>query len=80
MILKTFHLIEYVILYVLLFLSWKDSRKGVVSAYLYAMSDEIHQAFVPGREGKFVDSLIDLLGIAIGLIVVRLYLRFDRSK
>lgn len=39
---------------------------GIVSA-LYAMSDEIHQGFVVGRDGKLVDVAIDALGILIGL-------------
>ena len=37
---------------------------------LYAFSDETHQLFVPGREGKLTDVGIDAIGIAIGVIVV----------
>jgi VanZ family protein len=37
---------------------------------LYAFSDETHQLFVPGREGKLSDVGIDAIGIAIGVIVV----------
>lgn len=34
---------------------------------MYAVSDEIHQRFVPGRSGEVRDVLIDTLGIAFGL-------------
>lgn len=34
---------------------------------LYAISDEIHQSFVPSRYGSALDVLIDTLGAAFGL-------------
>ena len=34
---------------------------------LYAVSDEYHQTFVPGRSGNLVDVLIDAAGAALGL-------------
>lgn len=41
---------------------------------LYACFDEIHQLFVPGRDGNFIDVLIDvsgsLCGIVAGLLAV----------
>lgn len=39
---------------------------AVISA-LYAISDEIHQTFVPGRSGIWRDILIDSIGIAGGM-------------
>lgn len=39
-----------------------------VGAILYAMSDEYHQLFVPGREGKVTDVMIDFVGIALALL------------
>lgn len=39
-------------------------------AVLYAMSDEFHQTFVPGRTGTPTDVLIDALGAAVGLAVL----------
>jgi VanZ family protein len=80
LILKSFHLIEYIVLSVLYVLSLKNQKTALVSAYTFALTDEIHQAFIPGREGKFVDTLIDLLGIIIGLILYQVFTRFDRSK
>jgi len=40
---------------------------------LYAGSDEIHQLFVPSREGRFEDVLIDATGAALGLFVLWLF-------
>lgn len=34
---------------------------------LYALSDEYHQTFVPGRHGTIIDVGIDSLGAALGL-------------
>lgn len=34
---------------------------------LYAISDEYHQTFVPGRSGSLMDVLIDAAGAGIGL-------------
>ncbi len=34
---------------------------------LYAVSDEYHQTFVPGRSGSLMDVLIDAAGAGIGL-------------
>ena len=39
-------------------------------ALLYAISDEIHQSFVPTREASVVDVLIDCAGAAAGIFVV----------
>lgn len=45
-------------------------------AVLYAVSDEIHQLFVPGRAGKVSDVLIDSAGIALGFLFITLYFRW----
>jgi VanZ family protein len=36
-------------------------------AVLYACTDEWHQTFVPGREGRLTDVLIDTVGAVAGL-------------
>ena len=70
-ILKSFHLIEYAVLSVLLFIGFKKFKPVIFSAYLFAVSDEIHQRFIPGREGRVRDTFIDLLGIFIGIIFIQ---------
>ena len=37
--------------------------------YKYASTDEIHQMFVPGREGKVFDVMIDSCGAFCGIMV-----------
>ncbi len=36
------------------------------------IADEIHQAYVPGRDASFTDVLLDLLGIILALVLIRL--------
>ena len=68
-ILKTFHLIEYAILAILLSVAIVHKKWVILIAYLYATSDEFHQSFVPGRTSRVRDTLIDLIGIFIGIYI-----------
>ncbi len=68
---KSLHLIEYAILAILLFFALLKEKKTIIFAYLYALSDEIHQTFVAGRSGRFKDTFIDLIGIIIGLYILK---------
>jgi VanZ family protein len=78
LILKSFHLIEYAALGILLYFGYNKFKWSLAAAYLYALSDEVHQFFVPGRSSKFTDTLIDLIGIFIGLMILKLILRYRR--
>lgn len=71
---KSLHVIEYAALYFLIFragLQGKDRNKkrawvtAFVVAILYAVSDEVHQTFVPTREGRPRDVAIDILGMSL---------------
>ncbi len=44
---------------------------------LYAVSDEIHQSFVPGRDCSAGDLLADIVGFAFGFVV---YLRYRKVR
>ena len=37
--------------------------------FSYAVSDEFHQTFVLGRDGNFIDVLIDSGGVLFGIII-----------
>jgi VanZ family protein len=37
---------------------------GIALAVAYAVSDEYHQTFVPGRDGNFTDVVVDAVGVA----------------
>ena len=63
---KTAHVIEYAILYSLIF---RATHFNLVRSFLltmaYAASDEYHQSFVPGRTSSLIDLVIDLGGASI---------------
>ncbi len=48
----------------------KDALISLVFCLLYAISDEVHQIFVPGRSGQVTDVLIDLSGSIAGILIV----------
>jgi VanZ family protein len=75
-LLKSFHIVEYAILAILLFFGYKKFKFSIPIAYLYAVSDEIHQYFVPGRSCRFTDTLIDLGGILIGSMLLKIVLNW----
>lgn len=77
---KSGHLTEYAVLAALLWRARRrpppgDSRPwnlseavwAITVATLYAVTDEIHQAFVPARLGSPGDVLIDALGATLGI-------------
>lgn len=43
---------------------------SVLIGVLYAVSDEIHQLYVPGRSGEVRDVLIDSSGVLLGCFIV----------
>src|SRR5713101_108586 len=77
------HLTEYAVLAPLFWNAWrkpvrKDARPwrwseaAVALAFsaAYATTDELHQAFVPGRQAQVGDVLIDAAGAALGLVLL----------
>lgn len=69
---KFAHIFEYLILTLLLYRAFKGSFKmsnrriliyPAFFSFLYAVSDELHQYFVPGRICAIKDVLIDIVGI-----------------
>ena len=53
---------------------------SAVIALLYAISDEIHQLYVPGRVGALTDVLIDFGGTLTGLLILALILFVIKKK
>lgn len=74
---KLAHMAEYALLTALLFwpLSYEKLKSphlvSVAVAFIYAVTDEVHQAFVPGRSARIFDIGVDTLGIIIAVIVIR---------
>jgi len=77
---KIAHLTEYALLAILASRAFRGSpREGlrarwflasVVLIVVYALVDEYHQSFVPSRTGSIYDSLIDMTGGFIALVIV----------
>ena len=71
---KLAHVAEYAVLGVLL------ARAAPTAAALglglaYAISDEVHQAFVAGRQGSAVDVAVDAVGLVLGVAAYRRLVR-----
>lgn len=78
-IFKGLHMFEYGFLYFLIFRTYIPSKLGdrdklkysIFWAIIYAITDEIHQAFVPTREGKPRDIIIDSAGIFLIYLFIK---------
>jgi VanZ family protein len=57
---------------------WKAIMIAIVISFLYAVSDEIHQYFVPGRMPLVLDIIIDTAGATVGVIVYSILYRLYR--
>jgi VanZ family protein len=66
---KIAHAAEYAVLGALLARAVASPRLACALGVLYAISDEVHQAVVPGREGSPLDVAIDSIGVAAGVLV-----------
>lgn len=43
---------------------------SVIIGFLYAVSDEIHQSFIPNRSARIIDVFLDTLGVTNGILIV----------
>lgn len=83
---KLLHIIEYGFLFLLIFRAINRSYEGLKTLHssvmafivtiIYAMSDEMHQYFVPSRSPQPTDVIID----AIGALIVWYYLSTQLQK
>jgi VanZ family protein len=81
---KSAHVIEYAILYFLVYRAVNKNPKSeevpktnwfgpFLFCLLYAVSDEYHQKFVPGRHAKPMDIGFDTLGMVISYLKLEMY-------
>lgn len=72
---KSAHFIAYFILGVLVVMAVSRANAWSIQTCIYAllisavfaMTDEVHQLFVPGRSGEIRDVMIDSIGASIGI-------------
>ena len=75
---KAAHMAEYAVLGLLTAGAFIGRRTSILAGILvpwciasvYAVTDEIHQLFVPGRSGQVSDVLLDSAGVLAGLLVL----------
>ena len=60
--------------------SWKTAAVALLFVFLYAVTDEVHQRFVPNRTGSFTDVCLDTAGGALGLVATWLCYRVRRPQ
>ena len=73
---KWIHLVEYFVLGLLCthaairtwpsHARWRTAAVGILIASAWGLSDELHQAFVPGRSSEMLDLAADVLGATLG--------------
>ena len=77
---KLGHMAEYAVLAALAWWAWRrvggtTSARAFLYAFVlavaYAVSDEGHQYFVPGRNPQFLDVGFDVLGAGLSLLTIR---------
>ncbi|MDO4661216.1 MAG: VanZ family protein [Candidatus Saccharibacteria bacterium] len=74
---KSAHIIAYFVLGILMYRAlritirrWRTrtvASFALLSCSLYAVTDEIHQLFVPGRSGELRDVMIDSIAALVGV-------------
>jgi VanZ family protein len=75
---KSAHMFVYAVLYFLIFRAYQKSSPEmfnknkylipILICFLYSMTDEIHQSFVPGRYSTIRDMGYDMLGLSSVLL------------
>ena len=68
---KIAHAAEFAVLGYLLLRALGRELPALAAGIAYAASDELHQTFVTGREGTVLDVLVDTVGVAVGVYLVR---------
>jgi polysaccharide biosynthesis protein VpsQ len=87
LLLESLHLIEFGILYILIilfqlsfgYLSRRKELTAIIISFLYSITDEVHQLFVPFRSFSIGDLIKNLIGIFLMWMLVR-YLHQRKSK
>ncbi len=71
---KSAHAGAYALLWYFWYRASHRPLLALVVTLLYALTDEVHQTFVAGRNGWWVDVVIDAVGAVGALLLVRFWL------
>lgn len=74
------HVIEYAALALALRWALSSPRLVLLLAFIYGMTDEFHQSFVPGRHATPLDLIPNVAGAIIGLLLYELLLTRTASS
>ena len=85
---KYAHFLVYLVLGLLVARALAKSRQlnrltllsALLVCVLYAVSDEVHQLYVPGRSGQVSDVLLDSAGSAVGIAFFFWYDRHRKNR
>jgi len=87
---KLFHFVAYAALGILFYRAYQTLPikhnfqlivlLSMISASLYGVSDEIHQSFVPYRDGSFSDVIADVLGAVCGVYLYHRWMMGLKDK
>jgi VanZ family protein len=87
---KFLHLIEYLLYGCTLVLAFARSKSekiaanstmlSIITGILYAISDEVHQIWVPGRDCNLFDFIADATGLLIGIFLFQKLLHYRLEK
>ena len=76
---KLAHFSLFFILELILFLTFKNIYLSFFISSGYALLDEFHQYFVPGRSCELRDVLIDISGCILAVLLIKLW-RYYHAK
>ena len=77
---KMAHMVEYGIFFLLLARAIKKPLVwSIIFSILYAISDEFHQSFIPGRHMALLDICFDSTGVLIGYLTRQRFLTFFKN-
>lgn len=85
---KSAHIFMYFVLGLLIYNVLNEYKLGskkhigysILFAFLYAITDEVHQSFVPGRSAEVRDVLIDTIGASVGVLVYWSFLSIIKNR
>lgn len=88
---KLEHLLAYLGLSFMLYLTLLFQKKSILLKkysvlftflviFAYGIMDEVHQLLIPGRSCELLDFLSDMLGGAVGIIILKILIKFYKYQ